>query len=137
MKKLGLVLVAFLAVFSLTGCGGKKVKCTRTEDGEKQTLVGVFKDDKLVKYEAEMTETFETEEEAEQGYALLQLTSGLMGSIEGVELKVDKSGKKVTMKMTADISKMSTEDAEDLLDGKIMSMSEFKTSMEEDGFTCK
>lgn len=134
MKKLGLVFVAFLAVFSLTGCGGKKLKCTRTEDNSKETIAATFKKDKLVKFQGEMVETYETEEEAEEQYGYAQLASGMMGSVDGIEIKLDKSGKKVTMKVTADLTK---DGVSSLMDLDVESMEDYKKSMEEEGYTCK
>lgn len=137
MKKVMLLVVCGFMVLGFTGCAGKKVKCTMEDETAKSSLIGTFKDEKLVKYEMESTATFEDEEELESGYEMAQFSVGMVNTIEGVEGDVSKKGNSVTLKVTADLSKMSAEDIEDMLDTESMTVEEFKAYATEEGYTCK
>ena len=116
MKKvLGFV---FLTAFALvlTGCGkGDVLTCTKDEEKVEITFSG----DKVTKVAA--TTTLSSEEEAKSYEALAKI-------YVSDDIKVKRSGKKITMSMTG-----AALDEEDYTGTK----AEIKAAAEEDGYTCK
>lgn len=137
MKKLfgGMSLVALMLV-CLTGCGSTSLKCTGTVDGLKSSAKATLKGDKVTKVVMEATETAETEEAAKQVVALYSGV-GSLGSESGYTMSAKAKGKDVTITVTMDITKMSSEDVEEQLGSAELTKDAFVKAMEEEGLTCK
>lgn len=136
-KKIMMMSVLFMALITLTGCGGKKLTCTATEDGETMKLVTNFKNDKATTMKMESTEEYATEEEAKSGK---QLLDAMLSMAQSDYLKIDskQDGKKLTTIMTLDLTKMTEEEiAEELSEESDISYDGIKKLYESQGFECK
>lgn len=136
MKKLfGFAMVAICAV-CLTGCGNSnELKCTGEIDGQKATVKATLKSDKITKVVVESSEEAESAEEAKAGAAMINGFGSMAG--EGMTMSAKANGKKVTMTITMDIAKMSSDDIEDQLGTAELTKDAFVKAMEEEGMTCK
>lgn len=120
------------------GCGSKEeLKCTAQGDGTTGTLVGTFEKGNLKKLTMETTNTYDTEEELESDYEMIQFTVGIFNAMEGAEGSVGKKDLSATMKISVDFTKMSSENLKDMFEKETMSKEDFKAYAEEEGFTCK
>lgn len=139
MKKITLMLILGGMVLGITGCGSKQetLKCTGKQDDTEMTITGTFKDSKLTKMVMESVTTFNSTDDIESQYGILQLTVGMMNAMEGVEGTLSKNDTTATMKITADLSKMSAESKENMFDKEISSKEDFKAYVTEEGLTCK
>ncbi len=139
MKKVVLLLALGCVLVGFTGCGSKKetLKCSGQEENMKGSIVGTFEKEKLTKTVTESTITYESKEALEDGYEILQLSIGMMNAIEGVEGSLNKKDLTVTMKVTADLSKMSSENIKDMFEKESVNKEAFKAYAKEQGFTCK
>ena len=132
-----LLLVAFMAVilFALTGCGNKLVATKETEDSEMGTIKEkyeyTFKKDKIDSVKA--IYTFEDKEKAEDAEKELNAMMALMSAFsdEEIDMEVERSGKKVTMKL--DASTFASMEGEDVS----VSKDELKEQLEEEGYKVK
>ncbi len=101
MKRVGLVLASLAMIFAITGCGGKKLDCELSEDGESMRYVFNFdKDDEVKSLTVEITKKFDKDEEDDIDDNIKEAKE--QAKEEGYKLKVSKSKNKVTMKMTLD-----------------------------------
>ena len=138
MKKVLCSILCGFILVGAVGCGSKEeLKCTAQEDGSKGTLVGTFEKDSLKKMTMETTTTYDSEEDLESEYEMLQFTIGIFNAMEGAEGSISKKGLSATMKISIDLNKMSSENLEDMFEKESMSKEDFKTYAEEQGFTCK
>lgn len=139
MKKIVLLFICSSLLLGFTGCGSKQdtLKCTGSDESTKTSMVGTFKDSKLTKLTTEATTTYDNEEDLDSEYGMLQLSVGIINAIEGVEGTLNKDGLTVTMKYTADLSKMSTESIKEMFDKESMNKEEFEEYAQEEGLTCK
>lgn len=135
-KKLMVMSVLFMTLITLTGCGGKKLTCTK-EDGENSEKVVVsFKGDKAVKMTQESVEVYDSEEEAKQAKAMIDGLSGLIASQDYMEIKTEVKGKKLISTTIIDISKVPADAADDDLNLDA-TYDDLKKEAEEDGYKCK
>ena len=108
MKKLCGLVVALVAVFSLTACGSSSSKyaftCTGKVDGQEMTINGVASGDKVTKLVAESKTEASSAEEAKQGAALFN-GFGSMAEESGMKMTAKASGKTVVMNITIDVEK--------------------------------
>lgn len=138
MKKIisGFVATAFMLV-CLTGCGkGADLKCTGKMDGADATITATLDSDKITKVVMVNKSEAESEEEAKQGVAYIN-AMGIGSSEKGITMSAKASGKKVTLTVTVDVTKMSAEDIENQFDVTDLTKENFVKSMEEQGLTCK
>lgn len=140
MKRLfgGISVVAIMLV-CLTGCGkssGADLKCTGKMDGNDATVKATLSSDKVTKVVIESKTVAESEEEAKQGVAILN-GFGSLNSDSGITMTAEANGKNVTMTMTLDVTKMSSEDLENNLNTTDLTKDGFVKAMEEQGLTCK
>lgn len=138
MKKMMGLLASLLVVFSLTGCGSKgtELKCTGEVDGQKATATATLDGEKITKVVMESVAEAESKEEAEQGAALINGMSAMLGE-SGMTMSAKVNGKKVTTTMTMDVAKMEKEDLEGNLGTSDLTKDSFVKAMEEEGLTCK
>jgi len=95
LKVTSLLAVLVMLLVALTGCGGNKLVGTMEEDGNKSKIELSFdKDNKLKKMV--MTYEFKNKDDAKEMYESSKKEA------EGSKIKVKKSGKKVTITMTAE-----------------------------------
>ena len=138
MKRLfgGISVVAIMLV-CLTGCGkGADLKCTGKMDGNDATVKATLSSDKVTKVVIESKTVAKSEEEAKQGVAILN-GFGSLNSDSGITMTAKANGKNVTMTMTLDVTKMSSEDLENNLNTTDLTKDGFVKAMEEQGLTCK
>ena len=135
MKKMFGLLASLLVVFSLTGCGNE-LKCTGEVDGQKMTAKATLDGEKITKVVMESVSEAESKEEAENGAKLIN-GLGAMASESGITMVAKANGKKVTMTMTMDVTKMKSEDLEEEFDTAELTKDSFIKAMEEEGLTCK
>lgn len=140
-KSVMLGAVFLVALVTLTGCGGKKLTCTMTEDKNTSKAVIEFKKDEVSFMKVEEVTELDTEEEAEQAKQLMDAMSGLAGDDSGMKIETKRNGKKVTMIMSVDYSKLSEEEKKDSLneefDDADLTYDGIKKKLEEQGFSCK
>lgn len=128
------ILLLFVGLFLLSGCGNKEVVCTGEEDLEgenvKAEIVAKLKDDKVDTVSATMT--FDSEDSANQMCSIFDLYNS---SIENDDYKIDVScdGTKMTFNNYTEL--LSLEDDSDSIIG--MSRDDFIQAMEEDELSCK
>lgn len=138
MKKVLWSILCGCIIVGAVGCGSKEeLKCTAQEDGSTGTLVGTFEKGTLKKMTMETTTTYESEEDLESEYEMLQFTVGIFDAMDGAEGSLSKKDLSATMKITIDLNKMSSENIEDMFEKESMNKEEFKSYAEEQGFTCK
>ncbi len=128
------ILLLFVGLFLLSGCGNKEVVCTGEEDLEgenvKAEIVAKLEDDKVDSVSATMT--FDSEDSANQMCSIFDLYNS---SIENDDYKIDVScdGTKMTFNNYTEL--LSLEDDSDSIIG--MSRDDFIQAMEEDELSCK
>ena len=128
------ILLLFVGLFLLCGCGNKEVVCTGEEDLEgenvKAEIVAKLEDDKVDSVSATMT--FDSEDSANQMCSIFDLYNS---SIENDDYKIDVScdGTKMTFNNYTEL--LSLEDDSDSIIG--MSRDDFIQAMEEDELSCK
>ena len=132
-KSILLVMIMAVTLFALTGCGGKKLVATKSNEDDffgkyEETIEVTFKNDKADKIT--ITMEFEDEDKAEGIASLYKLSSS--EDLEGVE--VESKGKKLIMTMDAKAfaEQEGMEDNDDSL-----SRDSIKKSLEEDGYKVK
>lgn len=149
MKKIAGLVVALVAVFTITGCGSSTkydFTCTGKVDGQEATIKGLVKNDKVTKVIMEETIEAPSAEEAKQS-AELSKAMGAMFSSMGVTLDTKVSGKKVTMTMTMDVEKVlkAQEDSKNSdgmsftssIDFSDVTKDGFIATLKKQGLTCK
>ena len=128
------ILLLFVGLFLLSGCGNKEVVCTGEEDLEgenvKAEIVAKLEDDKVDSVSATMT--FDSEDSANQMCSIFDLYNS---SIENDDYKIDVScdGTKMTFNNYTEL--LSLKDDSDNIIG--MSHDYFIQAMEEDELSCK
>ena len=128
------ILLLFVGLFLLSGCGNKEVVCTGEEDLEgenvKAEIVAKLEDDKVDSVSATMI--FDSEDSANQMCSIFDLYNS---SIENDDYKIDVScdGTKMTFNNYTEL--LSLEDDSDSIIG--MSRDDFIQAMEEDELSCK
>ena len=128
------ILLLFVGLFLLSGCGNKEVVCTGEEDLEgenvKAEIVAKLENDKVDSVSATMT--FDSEDSANQMCSIFNLYNS---SIENDDYKIDVScdGTKMTFNNYTEL--LSLEDDSDSIIG--MSRDDFIQAMEEDELSCK
>ena len=144
MKKYLSVLLAVVLTLMLTGCGGKKLTCTKEEEemGMKmqEKAIVSYSDDKISKYtmEATIELTEEMEEYADQMLELLTEEMNMYEEIKGVEVNTEKKGNKIIATVVFDVDKMDEEDLDEIDDFDVNeTIEEVKAELEDQGFTCK
>ena len=135
MKKMFGLLASLLVLFSLTGCGNE-LKCTGEVDGQKMTATATLDGEKITKVIMESVTEAETKEEAKSGADMINGLGAMTGE-SGITMSAKANGKKVTMTMTMDITKMKSEELEEEFDTTDLTKDSFIKAMEEEGLTCK
>lgn len=136
MKKLVGMLAAFAVLFGLTGCGAKTLKCTMEDDGTKMTQTFTLdKDDKVTKVTMEMVAEADNEDDAKEAEEYYK-ESTKNNSVTGVTYSVKRSGKKLTLTGTADLSKIDADDLETYIGTTKNSKDEIKKVFEAEGYKC-
>lgn len=143
MKKVAGLLVALVAVFSLTACGSSSkydFTCTGKIEGSEAKISGIVKDGKVTTLVAEQTEEASSAEEAKQGAATIN-GFGAMGAEAGMKMTAKADGKKVIMTTEIDVAKLAAnaEDSENALGVDLSNASKDSIikAFEEQGLTCK
>ncbi len=134
MKKFVGIFTAFVALISLTACGGKTLKCTYEQEETK--MIQTFeldKDDKVTKVTMEMVATADSEDDAKQAETMYK---GILTDEEGVTYSVKRSGKTLTLKGVADLSKTPADNLETYIGTTTNSKDAVKKAFEEDGYKC-
>lgn len=138
MKKLMAVFVLCLAVVTLTGCGSKNLTCSRIKKGEEAKMTFTFKDGKAVTIKRLETLEYDTEAAANQ---IKTSAEGSLGSNkpEYLEYEITVDGKKTTMLLTFDITKMSEQEINQQFGDNLgtLSYDDIKKAGESEGFRCE
>lgn len=139
MKKLMTVFVLGLVVTTLTGCGSKKLTCSRTEDGEESKMTFTFKSEKASTIKRSKTIEFKTEEEAKESKSTMESSLGNGNKPEYIDYEITVDGKKVTLLLIYDVAKMSDQDIEQQFGDELgtLSYDDIKTKGEASGFSCE
>lgn len=140
MKKISSIALALIVVLSLTGCGGKTVTCTKTEDGQTETEKVTFKGKEITKIIREGKIEAEADE-LDTSYSLFKMVEAMFEGKTGIKISTTKGTNSVSMKVEMEPSKLDEEiiDSMDLgeIDFKNTSAEEYTKTMTEDGYTCK
>lgn len=144
MKKI-ITCMSLISVLFLTGCGTKTLNCSMVNDANtelkiNQNVIVDFKKDKMVKLDMKTSVTLsdsyanyaeELEKNLKQEYEKYENKKGL-------EVKTTRKDKKITLTFSANLDKMesSTKKEFDIV-GTGEKMSEVKSELEEQGYTCK
>ena len=149
MKGLKTIIILLVGLVCLTGCGEKKLVCTKTEQDSgvniEQKITVNFKEDKA-KYVDLSVAASANDDSAKEGWTLI--TAILESQVNeespaGVKVTMDKDDQNYRFKfnMEFDLSKIdNTVFLEYGLDDFGLDDSNYdgiKTSIEDDGFTCK
>jgi len=126
MKKFGMLAVLFVSVLFISGCGGKKLVCTMSEEEEGfkadiTATVEFDKNDIATKVTIDTKAKFDDDASAELYYGIVKAAAE---SQKGAKAK--KSGKTVSLVITQKASEDEKESREEILKG-----------LEEEGYTCK
>ncbi len=136
MKKVAGMLAAFAVLFGLTGCGAKTLKCTMEQGNSKMSQTFTLdKDDKVTKVTMEMIGEADTEDEAKAAEEYYKEIAN-DNDVAGITYSVSRSGKKVTLKGTADLSKVDADDIDTYIGTKTNSKDAVKKAFEDDGYKC-
>ncbi len=132
MKKYFCLLLFCAILLGLTGCGANKLTCTYEEaDNEGATYEFKFDSkDKVTEVSIERYYVYPDEDEAKEDEEYYKST---IPNEKGFTYSVKRNGKKLTLKQTADISKVES----DYLDGMTLEKSEIKSELESSGYKCK
>lgn len=132
MKKYFCLLLFCAILLVLTGCGANKLTCTYEEsDNEGATYEFKFDSkDKATEVSIERYYVYSDEDEAKEDEEYYKST---IPNEQGFTYSVKRNGKKLTLKQTADISKVES----DYLDGMTLEKSEIKSELESSGYKCK
>ena len=145
MKKI-IAVLSLVCVFCVTGCGKGDLSCTKTNNSNEnlkseQTVNVNFKDKKVstvdIKEVVNLSEKYE--KYADQLEKNLKTQYGNFKENEnGIEIKSTRDGKKITLNVKADLTKMSS-DAKNSFKavGTAQTKDEVKKELESQGFTCK
>lgn len=145
MKK-GLILGSlFLGTAILTGCGGTEtLSCTQEADaatGKTVTKVdATFEGTKVKKIDMSVTMNLEDQykDYKDQMVKALDTQFDSYKKKDGVDVKTSSDKESVSVRVTADATKMSEDDAKKLLGtDSIQSKSATQKYLEKEGFTCK
>lgn len=131
MKKKGLLL-AFLVLLLTTGCGKKKLTCTREEDGQKSTLKVNFKDDKAEKVTLGIEMEFDEEVDDKELDERIKSFKEYYESSGFEDVEVKAKGKKLNISVSMDANKFMA-NAED----EELSYDSIKKELEDGEYTCK
>ena len=145
MKKFLMLSVPIVALSFATGCGStKELNCTMSDesDGMKmsQTVIVEFKKDTATKLDMTMETTIDDElkEYASELEDALKSSYSSVEGKDGVTIKTSTKDNVVSFSLVADIEKMDDETKEDLdMVGETETYDELKTSLEDEGYTCK
>ena len=132
MKKYFGLLLFCAILLVLTGCGANKLTCTYVEDdNEGATYEFKFDSkDKATEVSIERYYVYPDEDEAKEDEEYYKST---IPNEKGFTYSVKRNGKKLTLKQTADISKVES----DYLDDMTLEKSEIKSELESSGYKCK
>ena len=144
MKKIAGLVVALVAVFSLTACGSSTkydFTCTGKVDEYDMTVNGVVKDGKVTEIIAEQKTEASSAEEAKQGVAMIN-GFGSMAAESGMTMTAKANGKNVTITTTIDVAKAAaaSDDADDNslgIDLSNATKDALVKAFEKQGLTCK
>lgn len=140
MKKISSIALALIVVLSLTGCGGKTVTCTKTEDETTSEIKATFNGKEVTKIVMESKTEVEADE-VDTSYSLLKMVEAMFEGKTGIKISTTKGTNSVSMKVEMEPSKLDEEviDSMDLgeTDFKNTSAEEYTKTMTEDGYTCK
>lgn len=140
MKKISSIALALIVVLSLTGCGGKTVTCTKTEDNQTLELKATFNGKEVTKIVMESKIEVEADK-VDTSYAFLKMAEAMYEGKTGIKVSTTKGANSVSMKVEMEPSKLDEEviGSMDLgeTDFKNTSVEEYTKTMTEDGYTCK
>ena len=142
MKKfLQIGALSIICVVFLTACGGKTLTCTieGEEDGMKQTeeIKYTFKDDKVSKAKMTMTMELEDNSQIDTYKEMIEQQYEEINKKDGVKVEVKASGKKLTVTMDVDATKLTKEDLEGEYDDFAGTLDEIKKQYTDNDYKCK
>lgn len=139
MKKYLMTLsILIITLLLVTGCGGKKLVCTGTEDDMDMKITTKFEDDTVSELTMEMTMEAPSEDDAKEGKNQMDvLMEPAFTSLEGVKYDSNAKGKKLTITITMDMDKVDTETRNRYLASDKNTYKEVKESFESQNFKCK
>ena len=99
----------------LTGCGEKKLNCSKTEEvnGIETTVnfSGKFSKNKIKSFTLEMNNNLENYSKSVSYYKeMIKKVYGLYDGIEGIKLSFEEEDSKIIIKFDVDVSKLSDDD---------------------------
>lgn len=137
------VVLILLAMFLVTGCGKEEIiSCTKTITYEEYGSIvdkteATFKSNKLRYINIERTFDFHNEQLASENKEIVDM-SVLSYKAYGYEAKASINGKTIVLVATRNISDMTQDDNDAVLNiSKDTTKDEFISTMEEDKYTCK
>ncbi len=150
MKKqvmmLGLFLfVLLVAVGCFGGADAETLRCTFDEEEQGLTMSGEyvveFENDKPIKVSINMTNQFESEEEAEMYYSFTEEMDDDMYDEEGVEVTTSLDGDKIITTIVVDSRKTADGDLEEeffglTADDEPLTRASMRAELETEGFIC-
>ena len=136
-----ITIVLFGILFS--GCGSKKLRCTKVEESEfgraNEKQMFIFENNKISSYEAKMVINLNDDY---NDYADLLLES-LESPFEefkdknGITYNTSKGNDKISIKIKANYNKLDEESRKSLGINDNPSFNKIKKSLEDDGYKCK
>ena len=129
-------IVGSLIIISLTGCGNQSLKCNMEEGNEKAEVVVSFKNKEASKIIMKSIGEVDSEENAKQSVDIINNLSS-KSEENGIVMSAKADGKKVSMEMTMDISKMSNNDLKKQFNTENLSKENLTKLFEDKGYSCK
>ncbi len=149
MKKYRMLFLFTLMIVMLTGCGKEKsFTCTYDLDTNeiKTKMEYTFhfdkKGEKLISYEKKDTAEYLkeiNEEDFEKDYQTVLKSCDDMKDLKGVECSIEKENKKLSSKIEVNLNDLDSDGKDSLFtrEAEEKNYDEFKSMMEQTGFTCK
>ena len=128
--------IGSLIIISLTGCGNQSLKCNMEDGNEKSEVVVSFKNKEATKIIMKSIGEVDSEENAKQSVDIINNLSS-RSEENGIVMSAKADGKKVSMKMTIDISKMSNNDLKKQFNTENLSKENLTKLFEDKGYSCK
>lgn len=129
-------IVGSLIIISLTGCGNQSLKCNMEDGNEKSEVVVSFKNKEATKIIMKSIGEVDSEENAKQSVDIINNLSS-KSEKNGIVMSAKADGKKVSMEMTMDISKMSNNDLKKQFNTENLSKENLTKLFEDKGYSCK
>ena len=133
MKNMKKLLIVVCLLFLATGCGGKKLTCTDSNDAGEETIVFSFDGNDNV--ESAIFTNVQEQDDSVDDDEINEMIAGEKKEAkkEGYEIDVKKDKNKLTFQ-----AKINGKDkVEDFLQKSLGDYDTIKSSFKEEGFTCK